>query len=278
MPMELKKYGLLGTPEDLRDFPVHLLAGSAHPLTLPREFHVSTPIVIKDQGPDTDMCGAYALTSVAEDEDGVILDPLYSFARTRQIMGSKPDEWGTDLRSECQSAVKFGFRRGDVEEVSLPSNMAKRNAALGAFPKSEDVAAAQFKKRSFWAVTGPHDFFDNVRSAIWQNRAESRSVLTGVDWRPEWTAAKSGVVDEIGGGQGYGHAVKAFGWDGDRLTLQLSNGSRIGEGGIFHLSREVVNKAFVYGGFTLLDLPKEEALYQLGRIGCLSYWYKSIFS
>lgn len=281
MTPTLKKYGLNSTPKDPRDFPLGGIVGHADLSAFPKEYTVGDPLVIKDQGPDTDMCTAYALTAVSEDQEGVVLDPFYTFSRTREITGADPEVWGADLRAACQSAVApYGFVEGDEKEVSSPANMTLRNEALKNFPKYFDEQAKKHQKKTFYAVSGPYDFFNQVRSALWQTRDENRSILTGINWNPLWSENKDGHIVDLFGGETYGHAIKIFGFDTksgiDFLVAQLSNGKEIGEGGIFHISRGVVNAACVYGGYTFLDLPVLEAQFELGRIGKLKYWAKSI--
>ena len=270
------------TPKDERDFPLGGVVGYAGLGKLPKSFTTSEPMVIRDQGYGTDICQSDAMCSVAEDQDGVIFDPLYTFRNVKRIMGDpQGNEWGADLRSTCKSAVDYGFLPTTKFIAESTTTEEQRNFALGAnaYKKSDDSLAAPYKKESFFVVSGTFfDTFDKFRSAIWQTRSEKRSVLTGCNWNPKWTNAKNGVVESIGGGTTFGHAVKAYGWDSDYLVLQLSNGAEIGKQGIFTVHRSVVNAAFVYGGFTFLDLPRQEAEYQLRRIGFFKYWLKTIIA
>ena len=84
--------GLLPTPRDERDFKLGAMIGHVIPADLPDEYEVGKPLIIKDQGQGTDMCTAYALTSVSEDEEGVVLDPFFTFGVTKAITGN-PAEW-----------------------------------------------------------------------------------------------------------------------------------------------------------------------------------------
>lgn len=276
-------HGLIGAKKDLRDFPLGSMIGHADVKALPASYNVSTPLLIKDQGLGTDMCTAYALTAVSEDQEGVVLDPFYTFARTRKITGADRDTWGADLRSACKSALDpYGFVEGDSAELVIPANVTLRNDCLTAYPDSYDFVARKHRKQSFYSVSGPFDFFNQIRSALWQTRDEERSVLTGIDWRPEWTDKPDGYVTKIEGDESYGHAIKIFGFESvsgvDFLVAQLSNGKNIGRGGIFSLARNVVNIACNYGGFTFLDIPVHQAQYELGRIGFCRYWINDVLS
>ena len=282
MPELIQKGGLNPTPIDKRDFPVTPVFGAANVSNLPREFVVASPLIIKDQG-DTDMCTAYALSSVSEDQEEVILDPFYTFGRTKEITGDM-DAWGADLRSACKSGVSKGFRpmRDDqLDYLRTPATREDRDLAADwrAIPRIYDQNAQVHKKKSFVVVDGNNDFFDNVKSALWQLRDQKRSVFTGCNWRGAWTDVKGGIIEKRYDGAAYGHAVKCFGWDlGEYLLFQLSNGNEIGDDGVFKIHREQVNEAFTYGAFTLLDLPRENMEYDLGRLGWFRYWFNSIIS
>ena len=278
----MKIHGLHPTPKDPRDFPLEKIFGSANPTNLPNEYVVSKPLVIKDQG-DTDMCTAYALTAVSEDQEGVILDPFYTFGATKRITG-RPDDWGADLRSACKSAIASnggGFlpataRGVNVEQTATEED--RKNAVARGVGSGEAWAIKKYAKETYFAVNTSGDVFDSMRSAMWQTRSEERSIFTGIDWNPEWDNWKGGFIDRAEYGNTYGHAIKIFGWDGDWALAQLSNGRHIGEGGIFKLHRDVVNAFCKYGAFTLLDLPREVAEYELGKIGYWNYWLKSFFA
>lgn len=260
------------TPVDERDFKLGAVVGHARPVDLPDEYTVGEPLVIKDQGEGTDMCTAYALTAVSEDQEGVVLDPFYTFGATKFITGDKAG-WGADLRSAAKSAVKgdgpYGFLEvKDVSRVTSPATMEDRNAAadFSLITSAEEIEARKHAKQSFFSVDGPYDLFDNMRSAMWQTRAEKRSIFTGCNWRPSWTRG-DGYIWDAPAGQTFGHALKAFGWftgNGDAegkefMKLQLSNGKGIGIGGVFYIERQALNQAFSFGAFMFLDMPREDA-------------------
>lgn len=253
------------TPVDGRDFKLGAIVGHALPSDMPDEYSVGEPLIIKDQGEGTDMCTAYALTAVSEDEEGVVLDPFFTFGATKAITGDK-DAWGADLRSAAKSAVAgdgpYGFLEAkDLSLLTNPANVDMRNVAADPLNirSKDEIAARAHAKKSYFAVDGPGDLYDNMRSAMWQTRSEKRSIFTGCNWRSAWTYAEKGIIDIAPAGQMFGHAIKAFGWRGEYIKLQLSNGTSIGDKGIFWISRFALNQAFTFGAFTFLDLPREEA-------------------
>lgn len=251
------------TPVDERDFKLGAVVGNAVPTDLPDEYEVAKPLIIKDQG-QTDMCTAYALTAVSEDEEGVALDPFFTFGSTKSITGN-PAEWGADLRSACKSAMlrkegPWGFLEAkDLSKITNPATQEDREwAATYPFTQDEKEEAKKHAKKTFFTVDGPGDVFDNMRSAMWQTRNEKRSIFTGCNWRSVWTY-DGPTIETAPSGQTFGHAVKAFGWRGDYIKLQLSNGKSIGDNGIFWIKREALNQAFTFGAFTFLDMPREDA-------------------
>ena len=152
---------------------------------------------------------------------------------------------------------------------------------MGASLTPEAIREAhKHAKKSFFAVDGPGDLFDNVRSAMWRTRDEERSVFTGCQWHEEWTDSPGGVIERVSGGRVFGHAVKAFGWRGERMQLQLSNGKKIGDGGIFWVGREAFSKTFTFGAFTFLDMPREDAEKACWYSGSSTFfgWTTSLFT
>lgn len=278
----MKGYGLTATPKDDRDLPLEPVFGAAQPIELPKSYVVSKPLMIKDQK-NTDMCTAFALTAVSEDQELVELSPEYTFWKTKQITG-KPDDWGADLRSACKSGVQRHGGFLPVSRYATPvvyDSSVRDNAARGVgFSKDHDWAAKKYAKKTYFKVNAVGDIFDGMRSAMWQTRDEERSIFTGIDWRPTWNGLKE--IEKVGRGSSYGHAIKIFGWESyrteDFLLAQLSNGVGIGDKGIFKISREVINTQCTYGSYTLMDMPREQAEYELGKVGWFRYWLNSIFS
>ena len=261
------KTGLNPTPIDERDFKLGAVVGLALPSDMPDEYTVADPLIIKDQG-QSDMCTAYAITAVSEDEEGVVLDPFFTFGVTKAITGD-PAEWGADLRSACKSAVKprtgdraYGsLEAKDLSKLTKPATQEDRERASdyrNITVEEREEAKRHAKKSYFSVVDGVGDIFDDMRSAMWMTRNEKRSIFTGCNWRTVWTYG-GGTIETAPSGQTFGHAVKAFGWRGGYMKLQLSNGKSIGEDGIFWISRLALNQAFTFGAFTFLDMPREDA-------------------
>lgn len=253
--------GLKELPKDERDFSFGAIFGSVPLSELPAEYEVRKPLAIKQQE-DSDLCTAFAACAVSEDQEGIELGPEYLFAKTKKIEGDWKT-WGADLRSVCKAITKFGTL-SKIETIwKLEDKGRDWVADWSNWPETLDGVAGQFRKKSYFSVTGPYDAFDNIRSAMWINREEERSVLTGCMWEFDWTLSPKGIIPEEAGRDSFGHAFKIFGWKRINGTVylkaQLSNGEEIGDKGIFYFPRNVVNRKFTFGSFTFQDISGEEA-------------------
>lgn len=261
--------GLRPLPKDERDFALGAVFKTCKIEEVPDySFTVSTPLVVKDQG-DNDLCTAYTATGLSEDQEYEVLSPEYQFAKIKEITGD-PDAWGSDLRSAVKSLVKYGsLPQKLADEYMLKRGLDKkdRNAIADSknWSRSLDIIASEYKKETYFSIDGRHDFFDNIRMALWTNRAEHRSIAVGAQWRSTWTKSPRGIIETINKDEeGYGHAFKIFGQsviDGKMyLMAQLSNGIDIGDQGVFYLSREVVNEELApFGAFMVKDIPRHVA-------------------
>lgn len=256
--------GLVPTPEDTRDFSFSKTFGSIEPVILPKELIVSEPLKIKDQS-TSDLCSAFAITAVSEDQEGIELSPEYQFAKTKQLSGEYVS-WGADLRTACKSIVKFGSIPERNEELSLEQNGRDAVANWNNWSSGIDALAQKYRKKSYFVVDGQYDTFDNIRSALFKYKNEHRTILTGCTWESEWTGAPNGIIPKKQGTPLFGHAFKVFGWktfgSEPYLMAQLSNGKGIGDYGIFYFPREVVNKKFTYGAYMFMDISPEAINYK----------------
>lgn len=254
--------GLNTLPEDTRDFSLAGIYKQIDIKDVPNTgFIVATPLVMKDQV-DTDLCSSFAATEVSEDQEGEELLPEYQFFKTKFLMKDF-DSWGADLRMTCKSLVKFGsLPKAQFENLS---GIPRHNiVSPETWPEEFDTISAKYKKETFFSATrGRYDTFDNMRSWLWQHRANKCTIITGAAWRSLWTNAKGGVIPNVQSSGEFGHAFKIYGQEiknGElHLVAQLSNGTDIGDGGIFYFPREVINKEIPqYGGFMFKDIEREE--------------------
>lgn len=215
---------------------------------------------------DLDFCTGFSSTTLDYYLHGVSFDPLYRFAKTKQIRGEY-QVWGANLRDAMQAAVKFG----SLPAVNAPFKRADKTrdflANWNNYPKALDAIAVKFRDGSFFKVDGSGDAFDNIRSTLWINRQYRRGVNFGLFWRPEWGLAKNGVVEDSNYlyPEGQGHAVDLIGQkiiNGvPYIILQNSWGPDVGQHGLYYFPRSIINKeaAVGFGMFTLSKLSGTRA-------------------
>lgn len=260
----LHKNGLRPLPFDERDLKLGNVFDMGSVEDLPEGNFIVGSILIKDQR-GTDFCTGYSVSSVSASQEGEDLSPEFQFGVTKDLSGD--DEWGADLRMACQSAVKVGSIPQKIwDSVFGEDSHYNREIVINrkAYPKEWDELASVYKKKTFWAVTGPGDHFDNIRLALWKNKDEHCEVVTGAMWRQSWTRAIGGIIKKAGSEEGSGHAFCIVGQkiiEGQPfLVARLSNGKNYGNDGLFYFSRGVVNKELArFGFFMFKDMEKETA-------------------
>lgn len=277
--------GLLPLPKDDRDLSLGSVFRSVPISSIPlADFTVTDRRDIWDQG-DTDLCTAYTVASVSSDQEKVTLSPEFQFAKIKQLLGNI-DAWGADLRTACKSAASIGsIKKAFADAYMQNKGISGRDAVAdwNNWDPNLDNIAEEHRKSSYLAVEMPStSMFDAIRIALWTHRAENRSVAVGAKWRSEWTAAEKGYIPQSYGQGEYGHAFKIFGQhmkDGiPYLMAQLSNGTEIGDTGIFYFPREVVDREFVYGAFMFKDITPTAAREHIA-IGAKidDPWYVKLF-
>lgn len=273
--IDLPKNSLRELPKDKRDFSLGAVFPQISIHEVPKgDFEVAKPFLIKDQG-ESDLCSAYAITSVSEDQEGVELLPEFQFYKTKELTGD-PEEWGADLRVACKSAVKFGsLPYKGFEQIKGIKRTEIFNKEFLSYRM--EVVARVYRKETFFTVSGEYDVFDNIRTALWQHRAKKCTIVTGALWRHEWTESPRGIIPKLYSDTGFGHAFKIFGQkvlDGELyLMAQLSQGERYGDNGVYYFPREVVNKEIGrYGIFMFNDISREDAEKALKNKGKRGFW------
>ncbi|QGH73117.1 MAG: cysteine protease [Podoviridae sp. ctviO18] len=267
------KGGLIPTPVDERDFSLGGLMGK---MELPplKDFVVTEPLMIKDQEEDglDDGCTGYSLAAVSEDQEGVLLDPGFTFAMIKKTQGTW-QSWGGDLRSGCKMAQKIGFIEVGANPLDFGGKSRDFIANWKNWPLDVLLPKAEFhKKESYFNVLDSgYDTFDDIRAALWNNKDQMQSVYTGCVWRQGWLFTKDGIIKPSEGG--VGHAFKVAGQviikGVPYLVVVNSYGSDAGKGGLHFFSREIVNKEFTYGAYQFNDMPRIVAEEELKKKGLL---------
>jgi len=250
--------GLTQLPKDDRDFVLGKIEKQIPLSDIPNgDWIVAEPLSIKNQL-TSDFCTAFATTLSSEIQEETTLEPSYSFAKTKQIMGD-PSGWGADLRSACKAHQKYGALPTDESPMNLNLESVATLRDWNNWHKKFDDIAEEHKKQSYFrADKGNYDRFDNIRVSLWQHRKEKRFVVTGSMWRPIWQKAKIPKGKVTGG---YGHAFVIVGQrmiDGEPyLEIQNSYGENVGDKGRYYFPREVVNREFKYGSYMFIDKDPE---------------------
>lgn len=250
----MQNFGLKPLPKDDRDFKLGAVFNLPKLEELPNEFIVGTP-AIKNQE-QTDFCSAFASSTISELQEEVELAPEWVFAASKTLSGA-PEEWGQDLRTICKTHTKIGA----PEAKDVPFNASNKDAQFLRYIKNyPTVDASKHKKESYFKITGQYDSYDNIRASLWKFKKEKRGVIIGVMW--SWPSNQS-RIQWVGIG-GYGHALAVIGWNKKGMIVQNSWGKKVGDDGLFYISREVINH-FVddYGAFMFVDMPKEDAQYYI---------------
>lgn len=284
MPEELHNgTGLTTLPENpgaRPDISFSKVVGAVAPDALPTvDFDVAKPLRIKNQG-SLDFCSGFCGSEITEDQEGEEMDPLFQFAAAKRVMGEFKT-WGADLRSAGMGLVKYGSLPQRLAPYFVGEETRDFLANWANYAAELWQKALEHKKLTMLFVDGPHDLFDNIRSVMWLNRSEKRSVMLGVNWRHSWTNAPGGIIPEWtpikAGDSAGGHCIKGFGqksiknpdtkavgWEtiNGQIYLKIQNswGEGFGDKGIYYFPRSVVNAEFgPYGQITFRDMDPEDA-------------------
>mgnify|MGYP001557776439 CR=1 FL=1 len=263
--MEQKLYGgLIPLKPDPRDFQLGAAFDLPKLSELPESFELE-PYSILNQG-NSDQCTAFATAGASALQEGIGLVSEYNFAISKVLSGNL-EAWGQDLRTAMKTHQHFGT----IEEKDRPQGFSILEKPpeflkdIKNWPDREilEIKALVHAKNSYVQVTGLYDSYDSIRAAIWKFRAEKRAVCVGLIWSWGTTPNLDGISD-----QGFGHALMATGWEGDRIVLVNSWGEGAGDKGKHYATREIINHyTKIYGSFMFIDLSPEEYLKRLKNFG-----------
>ncbi len=250
---EEKGTGLQPIIPDVRDFNL----GASFPLPrledIPKHFIVAD-LPIENQG-SSDFCAAYSSCKASEAQEGVPLEPSYTFAYSKMLTRDK-ESWGQNLRDICRAHVKAGAIEKPAPSVHTHSVDYLRD--ITNWTPEDRVNAEAHRKASFFAIKGQYDAFGNLQSSLWRFQSKNCLAIFGVQWT--WNPTQI-VMDEDGESNLGGHALLAIGAierDGKPyIVVQNSWGTGAGENGRHYFGREVINKyAAMYGMYMFVDIDE----------------------
>ena len=193
---------------------------------------------------------------MSELQEGVLLEPAWSFAKSKELSGS-PDSWGQDIRTALKTHVLYGALEVKDAPFSVEQESNSFLRQIKNWPKLENKAIPH-KKQSYFKVTGQYDNFDNARASIYKFKSP---IGFGVNFG--WPA-KQVVLNKIPN-SGNGHAVTAVGFSvletgEESIIVQNSYGPTAGDCGVHYMTRKVFNHfADLYGMYMFVDISKEDA-------------------
>lgn len=273
-------------PVDTRDYSHHALFGDNFPSTPPSINFIVSRVqpVIEDQK-DSDDCTGCGTSEINAGMQGIeppdTFDFLYQMAKILQTQG-EVGETEADLRSASASLCIYGSLLKSQSPYTLEEGKPtdKTVAFLDDWtnwPPILDTYAKKYKLGSYLNVlTNPSmDAFDNIRTALYHNVSQTSptlysSVLFGVNWRPEWTYAPGGIIDDnYTVSAGGGHALRLIGQKMINgipyIVAQNSWSKSVGDGGFYYFPRNVINieAAVGYGAFNFSTLSSAQVSYML---------------
>jgi len=253
----MHEHGLQPLPEDPRDFKLGAIVDLPSLDTLPETFELPV-LPVRHQG-DSDFCTQFTYCELSGQQEGVELEPSWSFAMDKAISNMPLDAYGSDLRSAAKPHVKFGAIERKESPYSLDSKGSNFLRNPEVWPADLVETAAKHKKKTYFSVTGPHDHFDNIRASIYKYNS---AVAIGLLWG--WSMSQVKIDTSATGGSG--HAVPVVGWDGEYLKIKQSYGTDAGENGFQYVHRSVINtNVGKYGAFMFTDMPRDTVEFLLSQ-------------
>ncbi len=165
---------------------------------------------VKNQGQDTDKCLFYAIASMFEIEDRVIYNP----DGTYEAYKVNNPGFGADFKKVAKFCCKYGFEALGVRIVR------------------------KYRKPVF--IDKSTDIYESIVGIL----NKEKPVLVGAKWKPEWNFYKDGIIQSSNNEGTFYHAFFALDEQDGYLICQSSNGTNVGDNGLFKFPKEVVNKDF----------------------------------
>lgn len=263
------QHGLKPIRIDHRNYSFPRTFGALSPITLPDDYNCDAGLTMPDQNADgrPEGCVWYTTTELCNDEDGVAYD--VSFVQRNVLFMENQSNGPCSIEDGLKSTIVYGVR-------------------IAGIPDGEAVANRRGQYFQL-EMTDNLDWFDAVRSTLYLNRLEKRSVSVGTLWMSEFEdIGSNGIIPGdfayIGNPAAYpSHNWKICGWKTiagiPYLIGKTWQGTRYGDAGWAYFPRTAINKALSIKGTGAFTIAKADSqniqiveltVFQL----LLSYYYR----
>lgn len=246
----MKNYGLIPQKISRLHPTTHQVFGS---LALQEIAPLQLPDLVgpTDQG-ETSFCADYCARQLASDMDGIVYDENWNVVITGRVYGQSALN-GAPALDALQAQVEYG----GLSIIDAPADMTweEKGPSFIADPMNWPMdelylKAATHEKASVLSVDGPHDAFDNIRSAIQMHK---RHVGLATKWFSVFNDAQGDgfipptLLPEIHDPAALfaWHMYEAMDFDTingvDIIRVKPHEGASYGKGGLSYFDRVTVN-------------------------------------
>ncbi len=282
---QLTCHGVLPKTEDRRDLVGGVLFSLPKLEELPLEYEVSIPQDwILDQG-QTDTCAGHAAALASSLQEGVSLDPLFTWIMARAVSNYAVDDFGVQVREIMLAHVKIGAIERSQAQYTVNDDPQKWRDISTWDVASLQKKAIVHKKGSaiFIDASQEYDLFDTIRATLWKFKDEKVVVVIGTHWPYPANVAQIDTWLP----SGFGHAYVFNGWNKNGIQLKQvcahgktvnSWGSNVGDRGRFYIARDIINREVpTFGaGFFHDETPDKLRWYADNGVKFEDAWYKGL--
>lgn len=262
------KIGLRPTKKDWRDNRFAFERNFGAVTSFDNEYNADIGSWVPDQGEDgrATGCTGYTVAEICSNEDQFRYSHDFNFMKTLQLMNVPPDYQGADLRKAAKVPCSFGLLPMDDQPADLFPCSQAWAANQANWPLSLDDEAIKFKKPAYLPIQAiTQDWFDSIRNALVEGKAEKRTVGVGTRWSQDFEnpiLMHSYILTDTPSNLAWGHAYVFVGWKQigslPYLIAKTWQGKDYGDNGYVYMSRTLVNKLMKEWGtyaFTIRDVP-----------------------
>lgn len=264
MSKELQS-GVLPNPYDTRDYSFERTFGAVDPKFFPEEYNADLGLSFPDQNDDgyPNGCTGYTQSETGQDEYGLAFDPAFTYKKTL-LIANLPDGAPCPMRSSFKATSVYGL---------MPK-------------KGTETDALNYKRGSYFDVDKNGDYFDGVRSALWLNKLNKRTISVATPWF--WgRSPKGGFLTAFDKKKELDvwHNWKVCGWKqikGQPYLIGKPWIGKKGDKGYVYIDRETFNKLMSISGTAMYTQanarPEDIATIKLDILEVLLSFYQRILS